>query len=307
MLDYSNIGVLPVSDGAITKGFNLSNHRGLDFGWIDTKDCDILAWQDGIVVEAESYKTGGDRGEYCVIEHSYNGGLKRWSGYLHLLENSLKVKKGDAVKMGQVIGKRGNTGKSNGDHLHLYLSRKNNSNYTYSVMKRFCDEDPTKWLYIDENLNKKIGENIKSLPLLPYPTPVERNEEVNQILINHPNKWLRLRSKPNGDIYDKFCINGIYNIYDKQKSGAYDWYKIDEIDGSEFWVAYSENWATLLDAKKDYKSLYDQVIIQLNDCLNNLNELDNANKQLQQQLNDSNVKLNNANNTIDAIKKIIEK
>lgn len=41
--------------------------------------------------------------------------------YMHMLDGSLQVSKGDAVAIGQKIGKEGNTGASQGSHLHLQV------------------------------------------------------------------------------------------------------------------------------------------------------------------------------------------
>lgn len=196
LMNWNNVGLLPIADGGLTKAYGVKNtdgtiHKGVDFGWIDNPNCNIYAWQDGTVVDAENYKNGGERGEYVVIEHTYSDGKKRWSSYLHLLGGSLTVKVGDAVKMGQVIGKRGNTGKSNGTHLHLYLSEKTDKAYTYDTMKALCTFNPMGYLYIDKSLNTKLGASLNVLKPMPekieYPSPVERDTTKNQILIKHPN------------------------------------------------------------------------------------------------------------------------
>ena len=41
--------------------------------------------------------------------------------YMHMLDNSVLVSKGDKVSVGQKIGKEGNTGASQGSHLHLQV------------------------------------------------------------------------------------------------------------------------------------------------------------------------------------------
>lgn len=54
-------------------------------------------------------------GEYIVISH----GDGTMTLYAHMLANSRKVKVGDKVKQGQVIGTVGSTGNSTGTHLHF--------------------------------------------------------------------------------------------------------------------------------------------------------------------------------------------
>lgn len=284
MLDWTRIGILPVSDGGITKKYGVKNidgsiHYGLDFGYVKEPYCDILAWQDGTVVQAESYKYGGERGEYCVIEHKYNDGTKRWTGYLHLLGNSLKVKVGDTVKLGQAIAKRGNTGKSNGTHLHLYLSNKVSQSvaYSYDNMKKACTINPVDYLYVDDSLNKTLASSVINLPKMPakiiYPHPVERDVNKSQIEINHPNKWLRLRNAPAGEIYDQYCINGIYNIYEKQWKNNWLWCKIDTVNGNDFWVGYGETWAVIHEPT-NYQQLYEKAIADLDACNKKITELE---------------------------------
>jgi murein DD-endopeptidase MepM/ murein hydrolase activator NlpD len=56
-------------------------------------------------------------GNYIVIRHSDN----EYSMYAHLKKGSLKIKKGDVVKQGQVIASVGNTGSSTEPHLHFQI------------------------------------------------------------------------------------------------------------------------------------------------------------------------------------------
>lgn len=146
--DYDNYKALfPCQEGGLTKDYS-SSHLGIDVGWLNVENCYVYAVEDGVVKLAENSSTGGDRGEYCCIEHTY-GDKKYWSGYLHLLTNSLTVKNGDKVVKGQVIGKRGNTGLSNGTHLHLYLSDWSDKEFSYANMKNACTIDPKTRLYVD--------------------------------------------------------------------------------------------------------------------------------------------------------------
>ena len=69
----------------------------------------IRATADGKIIDA-SYTP--DLGNSVTIQHSH-GFLTR---YGHL--RSIRVKKGQQVAQGQVVGTLGNTGKSTGPHLH---------------------------------------------------------------------------------------------------------------------------------------------------------------------------------------------
>lgn len=56
-------------------------------------------------------------GNYIIINHN-NG---EFSFYGHLSEGSIRVKVGDQVRQGEIIGKVGNTGHSTEPHLHFHL------------------------------------------------------------------------------------------------------------------------------------------------------------------------------------------
>lgn len=122
----------------ITQKYKKGKHDGIDltnknhtFGW-------ITAHSDGTVVAVvndcnkNTYKTGpAIYGNYVKIKHK--GGY--YTLYAHGKYKSVKVKKGDTVKQGQVIMYMGNTGYSNGGHLHWEVRTMNDKKM-----------DPTKYL-----------------------------------------------------------------------------------------------------------------------------------------------------------------
>lgn len=77
----------------------------------------VLATADGIVLQANN---NGDYGRFVEISHG-NGFTTSFS---HLQE--YKVKEGDKVKRGQVIGLVGSSGRSTGVHLHYELCQNGN-------------------------------------------------------------------------------------------------------------------------------------------------------------------------------------
>ena len=91
-------------------------HTGIDF--TAAQGTEIYATGDGIVAEADASMRG--YGNCVVINHGY--GYKTLYG--HMLRS--KVRPGQKVKRGEVIGYVGSTGTSTGPHLHYEVRRGNN-------------------------------------------------------------------------------------------------------------------------------------------------------------------------------------
>jgi murein DD-endopeptidase MepM/ murein hydrolase activator NlpD len=95
---------------------------------------DVLAVADGTVVSArdgeaehppltaqpepKSLATDDLFGNYVVIDI----GSRAYAGYAHLARGSVRVKAGDRVRAGQVIGRLGQSGNSAAPHLHFQLA-----------------------------------------------------------------------------------------------------------------------------------------------------------------------------------------
>ncbi len=78
----------------------------------------IGAIADGIVTVARNYEP--DLGTEVVIDHVING-QKVQSVYGHMELGSIAVAVGQRVKVGQLVGKVGQTGVATGPHLHLEI------------------------------------------------------------------------------------------------------------------------------------------------------------------------------------------
>lgn len=90
-------------------------HQAIDVA--NASNPDIVAAQGGTVVTA-GWNAGG-YGNFVVIDHG--NGYKTL--YAHMLNNSIVVKVGDAVRQGQKLGIMGSTGRSTGTHLHFEIKK----------------------------------------------------------------------------------------------------------------------------------------------------------------------------------------
>ncbi len=104
----------PVASGNITATMYYSNgsyHGALDYGIpVGTP---VYAAADGVVLKTANLATS--YGTHIVIQHA--GGLQTW--YAHGTSGSISVSPGQTVSRGQQIMKSGNTGNSQGPHLHF--------------------------------------------------------------------------------------------------------------------------------------------------------------------------------------------
>ena len=241
---YKGRYAIPVNDGNVVKWFyrasqpDKPSHLGLDFSWWEVYHGDIYAAQEGKVVDKFNSATCGNS---LVLQHDFTDGTHSWTAYIHLHQpSSLKI--GDQVKMNQVVGIKGNTGTSNGDHLHLYLTQPTKQAYTWETMKANAI-DPYPYLYKSKGAKYVyLGEHLINKPYLEdlpqpvkIPEPVERNEDVKQVKVLID--YLFMRDKPAGAAYDKYAKPGIYNVMQEEIAGSYCWYKIGVVEGKEFWVA----------------------------------------------------------------------
>jgi murein DD-endopeptidase MepM/ murein hydrolase activator NlpD len=110
---------IPIREGYISSGYGerihplykkKMLHKGVDVA--AKKGTKIYAAADGLVEFAEKK---GDYGLLVILQHE--GGYQTWYAQLE----TILVSKGDKVHSGEVIGLVGNSGLSNGPHLHFEL------------------------------------------------------------------------------------------------------------------------------------------------------------------------------------------
>ncbi|MDT0739109.1 M23 family metallopeptidase [Staphylococcus haemolyticus] len=117
-----------------------------NFGYIN-KDyyCfseDIIAPQDGIIIDIENKQTDSDSqkdnnlfGNYILISHKNN----EYSLLAHLEYSSINVSIGEKVHQGDLIGKCGNSGNSSEPHLHFQVMNSSKIDECVSLKIKFSN------------------------------------------------------------------------------------------------------------------------------------------------------------------------
>lgn len=103
----------------MTYGYGMRDgrlHEGLDL--VPGAGAPVQAIADGTVRIAT--ESGGNYGVTVYIDHIIDGALIT-SHYSHMQYGSLRVETGETVKVGDIIGQVGNTGRSYGAHMHFEL------------------------------------------------------------------------------------------------------------------------------------------------------------------------------------------
>jgi len=109
-------------------------HKGVDYGCpVGTP---VVACVGGVVT---SLNWGRAFGNSVIVDNARlpNGSAGLWMGYMHL--SKIKVKAGQKVRRGQIIGWSGATGNVTGPHLHIEVQKRAQWNATHSV-------NPQRWI-----------------------------------------------------------------------------------------------------------------------------------------------------------------
>lgn len=192
----------------ITQGCN-ANHiafdlvnKGYTLGY-------LVAHSDGVVISTrnncnKTYSNsnsaiadwGDSYGNYVLIRHD-----KLYTFYAHIAYNTVCVKVGQNVKKGQRIGYMGNTGHSNGGHVHFEVR-------TDKIWSSRIDPTP----YFNKDL------------AICLPDTVTRDSSVNQIEVVVTDLNVRSQPNTNSEVVYYPCKQGVYSYFEEQNG----WYRIKE-------------------------------------------------------------------------------
>lgn len=136
--------------------YNLKGHNGLDYGL--PTGTEVVAPHSGKILEvADQGKSG--YGKYIKVENDKEGSV-----LAHL--SAFKVKAGDIVTEGQLLGLSGNTGNSTGPHLHwgyYQLPRDRANGYAGFIDQTpFLKEKTTQQVAVDgETFQRLVANSTK--------------------------------------------------------------------------------------------------------------------------------------------------
>ena len=140
--------------------FNGGKHYGMDFGMpTGTK---IKALTDGTITQAGAVSGGG--GNQVTLKEP---GGKWYQWYMHMMNGGVKVKKGQKVKAGDLLGLSGSTGNSTTPHLHIQRMKGYPSNETAVNPKKWLEslkgggsKSASKWKSDIRKAAKEMGVSV---------------------------------------------------------------------------------------------------------------------------------------------------
>lgn len=91
-------------------------HNGVDI-WQGKEPTPLQACFDGKVVAVGTSTDPNSAGNKVVVQSTVNGHKITWT-YFHMVNKSIKVKVGDVIEAGHVVGLMGDTGFATGKHVH---------------------------------------------------------------------------------------------------------------------------------------------------------------------------------------------
>ena len=220
--------MLPCDYGYASNKYT-TTHKAIDIGWLtkySTNGKDpVKAFREGTVIQSgKTIETINGKVYYpivVVLQHNIQN-KRLFTRYWHL--DSTNVKKGQQVKMGDIIGIRGKTGNTTGVHLHFEL-KICPPNTTYSQASNPWNRynvNPTLYTFIQPNqIFINYAYTLQKIPQI-------------QILTTN----LRKRNQPslNGTILGFCQPNDTYYVYDMITNNGYIWARID----TNVWIATKE-------------------------------------------------------------------
>jgi murein DD-endopeptidase MepM/ murein hydrolase activator NlpD len=131
------------------------HHNGVDI-WQSKEPSYLEACFDGKVIAVKPNNDPNSAGHSIIVQSTVMGKKVTWT-YFHMVKGSIKVKVGQKIEAGTVVGKMGDTGFATGKHLHweIWAGHVKSQPNTNSGGKGFFDPmEFTKAVIAWEKVNK---------------------------------------------------------------------------------------------------------------------------------------------------------
>lgn len=242
----------------LTRGYS-TQHPAIDNGWGDTvggPHVDMYSPAAGTVVKiVDGYGNDKTKGYGNYIQIDHGSGIQ--TILAHCLKGAFKVKVGDKVSALQAVCKMGNSGNSNGCHVHFCVLidgvRKDPLLYCYALDGWHDVYAKTAQQY---NIMRK-----KANPAEQYATA--RNSAVDQLFVKADK--LRARSTPSldGEIYG-YMPQGFYNVIDTRTVEGYKWCKIED----DLYAAVTDGYSEFLPGQSGREKELEKALQDVLDLVN---------------------------------------
>lgn len=275
--------LFPISKTWVSQAMGVGSHTGtlaIDFGVLNPYNVTALtAPFDGTIMHVDPASKGGGIAFQSDNKVMYANGkedyMTLWTGHDN---NPPKV--GTKFKQGQVYSHMGTAGGVQ-KHCHLEVQASKFIMPTKTVPTPYGNTykldnaiEPYKALFLHKDDLIKYSPYTWTVEPAYIGTPVERDEYKDQIqvisTILNARKTPELKGTRLG-----FINPGIYDIIDSKSNDGYTWYEVEK----NVWIAYNEDWETLLPKSKTDIDILKEEIAELNNQIADLNDkLTQANK-----------------------------
>lgn len=199
--------VLESMNEVITNNYD-SDHKAIDIVASDKKETNIIALDGGRVNKVVNHVKGTNHQSQGLATYGNYVKVKQDNGktalYAHMKYGSVKVKEGEYIEKGTVIGSMGETGNAYGKHLHLEIQNENN-----------VKENPIVYLNnTSTTKNTNVQKENKTIENHTNPTTSYNNSaKITQ-------EYLSAKNYKHGSIVDALKSIGINSSYSYRKKLA---------------------------------------------------------------------------------------
>jgi murein DD-endopeptidase MepM/ murein hydrolase activator NlpD len=155
------------------------HHNGVDI-WQAKEPTLLRACFAGTVVGVSTSTDPNGAGNKVIVQSTVNGKKITWT-YFHMVKGSIKVKKGQVIAAGEIVGKMGETGFATGKHLHweIWSGHRTTQPNINGGGKGFLD--PMKFMKSVLDVAKPLGETETPPPVIGDPPSVKQSGQESPV------------------------------------------------------------------------------------------------------------------------------